>query len=474
MNKQIFITTTLPYINSSPHVGHLFEFVIGDAISRYLRCKNGHDSVIFNTGLDEHGLKIWQKSQELGIPIEKYIDEYRNSWIRFCELFKISYNIFYNTATNSHKEFVQKFWNINLKNGDIYKKSYNGRYCVGCESFKLDKDLVNNSCIEHSNLEIQEVSEENYFFKSSKYKSILREWINNGSNFLSPSWRLDEINNLLDTFGDISISRLKKNVPWGISVPNDDDHVIYVWYDALLSYLSSAGYFTDEFKWGNVLQICGPDNIKHQSIIFQTFLESQDIEKTNRLLVHGTILDKDGRKMSKTVGNVIDPIDQLNKYGLNAIRYYTLAGLSTTGNAAWSEDDLVNLYNSHLCDEWGNLVSRVIHLCNLKDIKILENACNADAKFLIGEKVESIHKLWESLNIKEALTETNAIVKWVNGYLNDTKPWIDGNIEVLNTAYWIISEVNKLYHPILPETSSDIDFCLENREKRIYFERIKK
>lgn len=456
-------------MNSVPHIGHAFEFILGDAISKYLKASN---KVHFNIGLDEHGLKVWSKSQELNISPEEHINNLTTLWKEFCEKFDIQYDSFYKTSDSTHHGKVKIIWQRFVDRGDIYKKSYSGNYCVGCESFKSDKELIDGKCQDHPTTEITIVNEENYFFKLSNYKEALSEWIESNPTFLEPKNKLDELRNLIDGSEDISISRLRKNCPWGVSVPNDDDQVIYVWFDALLNYIFAAGYLTDNFQWDNVIQLCGPDNLRFQAVIFQSFLLSEGIKNTDKLLVHGTILDKDGRKISKSLGNVVDPIEQLEKYGLEAVRYYAIAGLNTYSNSSWDEDDLVKLWNSHIVNEWGNLLSRVLHLIDIK--------CNgsvtieADKSFIddLYKYKSEVTNLWDKFKVKDALNKTNDIVKYANKYLTDTKPWASDTYEVeLANLKELLIVVNELYRPVLNK-SDIISEYIKQGKKQIIFNRL--
>lgn len=469
--NKTFITTTLPYVNSVPHIGHAFEFILGDAIAKWLKIQN--PSTHFNVGLDEHGLKVWEKSQELGISPEEHIDSLTKKWKEFCEKFDIKYDSFYKTSDKSHYEKVQIIWNRFVDNGDIYKATYRGKYCKGCESDKQDSELVSGRCSDHPTTDLDIIEEENYFFRLSKYKDSLLEWITNDSKFLEPSNKLQELKNLIIGSRDISISRSKEKCPWGITVPNDDNQVIYVWFEALWNYPFAAGYLTDNFKWGNVIQLCGPDNLKFQALIFQSFLEAEGIKKSDKLLVHGTILDKDGRKISKTLGNVIDPIDQLEKYGVNAVRYYTLAGLNTYSNSSWNEEDLKSIWNSDIVNDWGNLVSRVLHLVDIKcggEVKYLPS----DEYFSQTSKIFNEAKInWSNFKVKEALQKTNELVKFANKYINDIKPWASENYELeLSNLYHTLKDINILYKPVFVDKYDEVERAIKIGKKQILFNKI--
>lgn len=455
-------------MNSVPHIGHAFEFILADAISKFLKTKT---DVHFNVGLDEHGLKVWSKAKELDISPEQHIQNLTKVWLDFCDKFQIKYDSFYKTSDKSHHDKVQIIWNRFVERGDIYKKHYSGTYCLGCESFKIEKDLVDGKCVDHPTTPLQLIEEENYFFKLTKYKETLLNWIDLNPDFLQPQYKIEELRNIINSSEDISVSRLKENCPWGVSVPNDSEQVIYVWFDALLNYIFAAGYLTEDFKWDTVIQICGPDNLRFQALIFQSFLESEGIKKSDKLLVHGTILDKDGKKISKSIGNVIDPFDQLQKWGLDAVKYYALAGLSTYSDSNWNEDELVRLYNNEICNDWGNLVARTLHLVDIKSIG--SNFVPNDFIDNVDKLVSEVNDLWSQFRVREALQKTNEIVKIGNKYINDEKPWENVNYNIiLSNLYYLIKEVNKLYYPVFPDKCDETSNAILNKKKVILFSKI--
>jgi methionyl-tRNA synthetase len=455
-------------VNSVPHIGHAFEFILADAISKFLKTKT---DVHFNVGLDEHGLKVWSKAKELDISPEQHIQNLTKVWLDFCDKFQIKYDSFYKTSDKSHHDKVQIIWNRFVERGDIYKKHYSGTYCLGCESFKIEKDLVDGKCVDHPTTPLQLIEEENYFFKLTKYKETLLNWIDLNPDFLQPQYKIEELRNIINSSEDISVSRLKENCPWGVSVPNDSEQVIYVWFDALLNYIFAAGYLTEDFKWDTVIQICGPDNLRFQALIFQSFLESEGIKKSDKLLVHGTILDKDGKKISKSIGNVIDPFDQLQKWGLDAVKYYALAGLSTYSDSNWNEDELVRLYNNEICNDWGNLVARTLHLVDIKSIG--SNFVPNDFIDNVDKLVSEVNDLWSQFRVREALQKTNEIVKIGNKYINDEKPWENVNYNIiLSNLYYLIKEVNKLYYPVFPDKCDETSNAILNKKKVILFSKI--
>jgi len=465
-------------VNSVPHIGHAFEFILADAISKWLKLRNPN-TTHFNVGLDEHGLKVWEKSQELGITPEEHIENLTKLWKEFCVKFNIEYDSFYKTSDKSHHEKVQVIWQNFVRSGDIYKAHYKGKYCKGCESAKQDSELVDGKCPDHPTTEIELVEEENYFFKLSKYREPLLKWISETPDFLEPKSKLEELKNLIIGADDISISRTKEKCPWGVAVPYDDSQVIYVWFDALLNYIFAAGYSVNtlaqpDFKWDNVIQLCGPDNLRFQAVIFQSFLEAEGLKKSNKLLVHGTILDKDGRKISKSIGNVIDPIDQLEKFGLDAVRYYALAGLSTYSNSNWNEEELKNLWNADIVNDWGNLVSRVLHLTDIKCGGKVNRLPENDFNDTINRYKDEVSTLWDEFKVKDALKKTNELVKFANKYINDVKPWASTNYEVeLSNLLTLLLTVNALYVPLFgTKKCNEITNLIHAGKKEILFSRI--
>ncbi len=475
----IFITTTLPYANSVPHMGHAFEFVFGDVLARYYRKTIGSINTIFNIGLDEHGTKIWDAANEKGIPVKDYLLEISLIWNKFCRSFGIESDNFYHTADALHYARSSKVWEKLLVTGDIYKGKYKGLYCKGCESYKTSKDLVDGRCPDH-NIDgmVSEVEEDCYKFGLSKYKQRIREYIKSDVGFLIPVDKETELLNMALEADDKPISRPVSRCPWGVPVPNDSEHVMYVWFEALLNYIFVAGYGTPAFKWDNVVQLCGPDNIYFQGVMFQGILKALDIPFTGKLLVHGTILDSAGKKMSKTVGNTVDPMQQLDKYGKDAVRYYCVAGVNNYSNSSWNESDLVNKFNADICDDWGNLVSRVLHLVGTKPYTS-GNLYTPDEEYeeRIDTGMKIFEKRMETFDVSTAFSFLNSMVKEANLYINDTKPWANKEESeywpVLCNLLYAIKRINWQYSIVFPERSEVIAEGISTSKKVIAFTKIK-
>lgn len=482
--KNFYITTTLPYVNDIPHIGHTLEFIQADVIARFMRSKLGASNVWFNVGTDEHGLKILQKAQSNNQPVEEYVEFYANKWKEFCEIFYITYDTFYQTSKPYHTPYAQKFWEKSFANGDIYKKKYSGQYCVGCEEFKTEKDLVDGICPLHNKPTV-EVSEENYFFKLSHYKDKLLQWLEENPEVVQPASKQNELKNWIQNMDDISISRLKKNLPWGIEVPNDPEQVMYVWFDALTNYTNvlenKAGAGIQQSggteNWWPGVQIFGPDNLRFQGAIWQSMLLSAGLQNTRKLLCHGMILAPDGTKMSKSIGNTVSPFDQFEKFGVEAVRYYLIAGLSTFGDASYKEEELVNLYNSALANNFGNLLNRVIHLANTEDIK-LSDSSKIESEFIqkVAEFSQNFDKLMSEYELQQAYSVTNDLADFGNKYITEQQPW-SKSIEqsrvpiILNNLGYLLEVLINLYSYLLPESASKAKTMLDAQKEGVLFEK---
>lgn len=479
MTAKFYLTTTLPYVNAAPHIGHALEFFQADAIVRYHRRKLGKENVYFNVGTDEHGLKIYQKAEESGLTPQEYADQNAQKWIEFCKLFAIDFDFFYRTSADYHLEPAQKFWRASQEKGDIYKKRYEGLYCVGCEAFKTEKELVDGKCPDHNAVPIQ-YAEENYFFKLSKYREELLNFYKEHRDILKPESKFAELENFLKNLEDISISRIRENLPWGIPVPDDDTQVMYVWFDALTNYAASVGYGSDEERfttWWPPVQLFGPDNLRFQCAIWQGMLLSAGLPPTKKFLCHGTVLGPDGHKMSKTIGNVVSPFDQLEKFGPDIVRYYMLALLPTYGDSAYSEQDLVFNYNANLANNFGNLLNRIIHLANEKKVKINNfNKVEEDFKREVDTFESKINNYYEEFELKQAADLISELSDWGNKYVDQEKPWqsdASTRVEVvLNNLSYLLSKVIDAYEPIIPTSSARAKEALANRSKIILFPRL--
>lgn len=370
MRKSFYLTTTLPYVNAEPHIGFALEIVHADIAVRY-RALMGEE-VFFNTGTDEHGLKIYRKAQDEGKDPQKYVDEFAAKFQNLKQKLDLYPGLhFIRTTDTHHKSAAQEFWRRCLKNGDIYKKNYTTKYCVGCELEKTESELADGKCHIHPNLQMELIDEENYFFRFSKYREPLLAMYKKRPDFVSPSFRFNEIIKFVEAgLEDFSISRLKEKMPWGVPVPDDSKHVVYVWFDALVNYISTLGWPKDEKKfekfWGtkenpNAIQMAGKDQIRQQAAMWQAMLMSAGLPPTKQILIHGFIT-VNGQKMSKSLGNVINPLGLVEEYGVDALRYFLARHIHPFEDSDFTLARFKEAYNADLANGLGNLTARIMTL----------------------------------------------------------------------------------------------------------------
>ncbi|HEY0010937.1 MAG TPA: methionine--tRNA ligase [Candidatus Paceibacterota bacterium] len=357
-----YLTTTLPYVNADPHLGHALEFVQADMLARTLRLS---EEVFFNIGTDEHGTKIYEKALERGQEPQAYVDEFAARFRTFADTLGISYTSFIRTTSPAHKEAAQAFWKRCESAGDIYKATYEVKYCVGCELEKTDSELVDGRCPLHPNLAIALIEEENYYFRFSKYQEPLLKLYAARPDFVVPAERLNEIRAFVERgLKDFSVSRRKEKLPWGVAVPGDPEHVMYVWFDALVNYISVINWPREEggfSKWWPGMQLAGKDNLRQQSAMWQAMLMSAGLMPSKQIFIHGFITSG-GQKMSKSLGNVIDPMALVGTYGVDAVRYVLLRHMSPFEDSDLTEEGIKEAYTAHLVNGIGNLVARVMKL----------------------------------------------------------------------------------------------------------------
>ncbi len=471
--KNFYITTTLPYVNGKPHIGFALEVVQADVIARFHSLLG--EEVVFNIGTDEHGTKILEKANEEGVTPQEFCDRMSVHFRNLKELLDISYTNFIRTTDAHHMLAAQEFWKRCREKGDIYKKNYRTKYCIGCELEKTDSDLTDGKCPEHPNREIETVEEENYFFRFSKYQDALLSLYKKQSDFVIPEKRMNEIAAFVERgLQDFSISRLKKKMSWGIPVPDDDDHVMYVWFDALVNYISTIGWNSDQKRfekfWPGV-QIAGKDNLRQQSAMWQAMLLSADIVPSRQILIHGHITC-DGQKMSKSLGNVVSPEELIAQFGKDGARYLLLSAASFGEDIDLSRERMTEKYNADLANGLGNLVSRVL--------KLSERMGNGEwgMEHFSNEFPEEFSKLLEKYRLSEGLEYIGDIVRSANKYIEETKPWelAKTNSEkfesVMKKLLEDLERIAFLLSPFLPETSEKIREMLTERKGGILFQRI--
>jgi methionyl-tRNA synthetase len=479
MKNKFYITTTLPYVNAKPHIGFAKEIVEADVLARFHR-EQGSE-VFFNTGTDEHGQKIFQKAVELGKDVQAYCDSMVPDFDKLKQSLNLSYDNFIRTTDPEHIKAVQTFWQICEKNGDIYKKNYKVKYCVGCELEKTDSELLEGKCPDHPNMEIETIEEENYFFRFSAYQEKLLELYKNNPNFVVPQKRMNEVRSFVERgLEDFSISRLKSKMAWGVSVPGDDDHVMYVWFDALVNYISTLGWpeKKENFEkfWPGV-QVCGKDNLRQQSAMWQAMLMSANLPNSKQIFVNGFIT-VDGQKMSKSLGNVISPYEMVEKFGTDATRYLLLAGASFGEDFDITWEKLIEKYNADLANGLGNLISRVIKLTENFQFPTLPTGRQV-SNFQTSSN-DSMSKFLNSMEFDQALASIWRIISDDNRFIGDNKPWELVKTdevrfkEVMEKLLSDLDLISTLLLSFMPETSQKIKKALEVKKlDEVLFVRIK-
>ena len=481
--KPFYITTTLPYVNASPHIGHALEFIRADIIARSKKIA-GHD-VFFNTGTDEHGIKVYQKAKQLGIEPQTYVDQ---SSVKFKEIIPllglaanepgIIFN-FIRTTDSQHVKAAQDFWKLVDKNGFIYKKNYSVKYCVGCELEKTDSELVDGHCPIHPQLEIETIKEENYFFKFSAFQKPLAELYEKNPALVVPDFRFNEIKAFVGRgLDDFSISRLTNKMPWGIPVPGDENQVMYVWFDALVNYISAIGWLDDQKsfkKWwiesGGVVQYCGKDNLRQQSAMWQSMLMAAGLPPSKTIVIDGFITGEGGVKMSKSLGNTVDPFDLVKGYGTDALRYWAARELSPFEDSPFTPEKFKEAYNAGLANGIGNLTSRILKLTNDYGIKAV---LSAKEDVWNDETNQAFLRAFENFNIQEACNEVWKRIAAIDRAMQDHQPFkllkstdtnqVDQGRQIMSRLQGELWFIAVLLEPILPETALTIqNLVKENR-----------
>ncbi|MFZ2523555.1 MAG: methionine--tRNA ligase [Minisyncoccia bacterium] len=472
MQKSFYITTTLPYVNADLHMGHALEFIRADVIARSKKLQDF--DVFFNTGTDEHGSKIYEKAIEAGKDPQAFVDE---QFLRFkdsVKIFGMDEELLHFTRTTDlkHVKIAQEFWKRCFDNGFIYKKNYEAKYCVGCEETKSDSELVNNECSIHPGRALQIINEENYFFKYSSFGDKLLEFYKNKPNFVIPDFRYNEIKAFVERgLNDFSISRLKEKMPWGITVPGDDTQVMYVWFDALVNYISTLDWpdgenFQKYWKEGSPVQYCGKDNLRFQSAMWQAMLMSVGVENSDKIVINGFITADGGVKMSKTIGNVINPKDIVSEYGTDALRFFLLKEVSNFEDSPFTMERFKASYNSGLANGLGNLVSRIMKM----------SQDNLDGPVSIPEW-EDMSEYFGYLNNFEINKATELVWKKISEmdtFIQDNQPFkvvkTDKALgqKMISDLVLKLNTVRRMLTSILPETAVKIKELIKtNRSPEI-------
>ncbi len=435
--KKFYVTTAIDYVNAPPHCGHAFEKIIADALVRWHKLKG--ENVWFLTGTDENAQKNAQAAKAAGIPVQKFVDKNSKIFIELCKKLNINYDDFIKTTEKRHVKVAQEIFKKVYDKGEIYKGKYEGYYCKGCESFITERELVDGKCPEHDK-KPELLSEDAYFFKLSKYKDKIIKFV---EGYIVPSSRKKEILSRLkgDELRDLCVSR--SNLDWGIDSPIDKKFKIYVWFDALINYVSGANG-----NWPADVHVIGKGINWFHSVIWPGILMSAGYELPKKLLVHG-YLNLKGKKISKTLGNVIDPIKLADKYGADAVRYSLLRG-SVFDDFDYSEEILVERYNNELANKLGNLVSRVCSLAEKYGLEKCEN------KLLKKLKLREIEKLIDNYELDKALNLIFEFIDVCNEYVQNKKPWESKDKKVLYELKESILKIAELLSPFIPESAEKI------------------
>ena len=442
--KTFYITTPIYYVNDVPHIGTAYCTVCSDIIAKWHRLKG--EDVRFLTGLDENSIKTYKAAEKIGRKtrkgIQEYTDDMAKKWKNVWKKLRIEYDGFVRTTEPAHKKVVLDFFNKVNKKGDIYKGKYKGLYCEGCEAFVTEKELVSGLCPLHKT-KPKELEEENYFFKLSKYQDRVLEHIEKDKDFIKPESKRQEVISFIKSgVKDVSISR--PDYGWGINLSIDKKQVFWVWFDALLNYISGA-----EGRWPADLHIIGKDILRFHAVIWPAMLLSAGYKLPKTIFAHG-FLTINGQKISKSLGNAIEPVHLVEKYGLDAIRYFLAREVPFGQDGDFSEQVLKERHNNELANKLGNLVSRVSALAEKYGIEKCEN------NLLHRLKLHEIKKLIENYELDKALNEIFAFIDICNEFVQEKKPWETGDRKVLYELADSIKAIAILLWPFIPETSEKI------------------
>jgi len=466
--KKFYITTAIDYVNSKPHLGHAYEKTLADVLARWHRLKG--EDVLFLTGTDEHGRKIEKAAQNESKDPQKFVDEVTEHFRKLCKVLNISNDDFIRTTEKRHIDVVIEIFKKVLKKQEIYKGFYEGLYCTSCENYYTEAECPDGKCPIHKT-SLEYLKEESYFFKLSKYKEKILDYIEENESFILPETRKNElVNRLQDGLKDLSVSRT--SVKWGIPLPNDTNHVQYVWFDALLNYVSALEYPGKKFKkyWPADVQVIGKDIIWFHTVIWPAILLAAGIKLPKTVYVHGFIT-KNGEKLSKTLGIAIDPFHLVEKYGSDALRYFLIRSAPTGEDVDYTEEALIKRINSELADDLGNLVNRVLVLVEKNfhgkvpkpSKKISKTLTKEHADFytrITTNVPKAVEASIEKYQFHNALNDIWFLIGEANKFVNNTKPWEIDDKEKLATVLYDLLEILRfiaiLLYPFLPETSEKI------------------
>lgn len=470
MSEKYYITTAIPYVNAYPHLGFALELIQTDVLARYNRLLGRE--VFFLTGTDENALKNVQSAEKAGEEVRSFVDRHVEVFKKLTQVLNLSNNDFIRTTEERHVVGAQKLWKACEAAGDFYKKKYQGLYCVGCESFKTEKDLVDGLCSEHK-IKPEKVEEENYFFRLSKYEKEILRLIESDQLKILPSSRKNELTSLIkEGLEDFSVSRSRERAKnWGIPVPGDDSQIQFVWFDALSNYINAIGYADDGAKFkewweasSHRVHLIGKGITRFHAIYWVAMLISAGLKLPTEILIHG-YLTVDGEKISKSLGNIVDPSQVVEKYGVDPVRYFLLREIPSGEDGDFSEKKLEQRYQADLANGLGNLVQRVLTLIEnglLGEIDYLQKFESAEIKEFIKNTEEKYRRNIEEFKLHEALANVFELVSFANVYTNEHKPWElakdnpDHFLEVMINLTLLIAVTAFWIYPFLPDTAEKI------------------
>lgn len=455
--KKFYVGTAIPYVNGSPHIGHVCDAVLSDVIARYHRLLG--EDVFYLAGVDKNGQKNYQTAQKEGLDTKEFVDRNSKAFLDLYKKVESSFDLFIETTDQKiHHPGVIKFWNKLIEAGDIYKDTYEGLYCVGHEAFLTESDLVGGKCPDHPNKPLEKLSEENYVFRYSKYVPKVIEKIESGELEIVPEFRKTEMLNLLKSNeGDVSFSRPFERVPWGIKVPGDDSQVIYVWADALVNYITGVGYGRDEEEfnkwWPTDVNVLGKDILRFHAGLWPAMLMSANLPLPKTIFVHGFV-NVGGAKLSKSTGNIVDPLEKIDQLGADALRYYLLSTGPVTQDIDFTNAGFEEKYNADLANGLGNLVSRVANLARKLDLEL-----SAETKPLLDTPYRVAV---EEFRFNDALIYVWEKIAATDKLITENKPWAkiesdpDEAKGTVRNAALQIREIGELLLPFLPATAEKV------------------
>ena len=475
--KPFYITTPIYYVNDKPHIGHAYTTILADVVARHHR--NSGKDVFFLTGLDEHGQKVQQAAEKRGVDPKKHCDEMAPRFLKLWKQLHIQYDDFIRTTEKRHTDTVKKILQNVYDKGDIYEDSYEGLYSVSEERFITEKEAESGHY-----RDIKKLKEKNYFFKMSRYQEKLIEHIEQNPMFIQPGHRKNEVLGFLKSpLSDLCISRPKSRLNWGIELPFDSKYVTYVWFDALINYVSALGLNSREEKyksfWPVNFHLIGKDILTTHAVYWPTMLMSAEIKLPRSIFAHGWWMS-DQSKMSKSLGNVIDPLELIESYGVDPVRFYLMKEMVLGHDSNFSMDSFIKCYNSDLANDFGNLLSRVSNLVNKfyngslvegEDLSEDGLAIKKNAK----ETIDEVSKLMDEMKINDAIERVLQFVRNVNKFLELTAPWkvVKTDLKragrILFTAAESLRVISLLFSPIMPNRAKSVLNILNSKDKAVYW-----